>query len=328
MSDYSLDSRNIALLTEHFGFVPIELIDEVINAANELMYRGTKSFQEYLEQRRSRALQQQAEGIVEDDNDHVFARVSDHEIENGMAKLESLLESQIDINFDKYELYTLRNIFHIPSDLVVEGWIKLKHHEGIEFRKDASIEKQKLDEKVLEIKRDIQFELYLRRVLRLHLVRLKKLVKLQKAIAENIRFLSITKFDKDSEEVIKAKGILKSLSPLDQTLLFLIKQTKKSVIQLDKLATKINLDLQTKKFGPNDNDKFIDGRTVRILTKTGVVSSDSSNLSLEGGFDTTMETNTERQSPELDINFSLPSSPELETVHNLVEATTSQESLE
>ena len=45
----------------------------------------------------------------------IFTKVTEDEIEIGMGKLESLLESTIDNNFDKFELYCLRNIFNIPK---------------------------------------------------------------------------------------------------------------------------------------------------------------------------------------------------------------------
>lgn len=47
------------------------------------------------------------------------------EIETGTHQLETLLYSSIDRNFDKFELYMLRNILAIP--LEDAGWIRLKH---------------------------------------------------------------------------------------------------------------------------------------------------------------------------------------------------------
>ncbi|KAL7273933.1 hypothetical protein RUND412_003180 [Rhizina undulata] len=40
------------------------------------------------------------------------------EIENGIHQLETLLENTIDKNFDRFELFVLRNILNIPEDLV------------------------------------------------------------------------------------------------------------------------------------------------------------------------------------------------------------------
>ena len=48
------------------------------------------------------------------------------EIENGVHQLETLLESLVDKNFDKFEIYVLRNVFSVPEGL--EKWIVLKHY--------------------------------------------------------------------------------------------------------------------------------------------------------------------------------------------------------
>jgi kinetochore protein Mis12/MTW1 len=49
------------------------------------------------------------------------------EIEEGVHKLETLLESNVDKNFDKLELYVLRGPLHVPVDLV--PWVRLGHYE-------------------------------------------------------------------------------------------------------------------------------------------------------------------------------------------------------
>lgn len=49
------------------------------------------------------------------------------EIENGVHQLETLLESTVDKAFDKFEIYTLRNILTVPDDLA--QWMRLAHYE-------------------------------------------------------------------------------------------------------------------------------------------------------------------------------------------------------
>jgi len=49
------------------------------------------------------------------------------EIEEGVHKLETLLESNVDKNFDRLELYVLRGPLHVPSELV--PWVRLGHYE-------------------------------------------------------------------------------------------------------------------------------------------------------------------------------------------------------
>jgi kinetochore protein Mis12/MTW1 len=56
--------------------------------------------------------------------DDAEARV---ELENGVHQLETLLEATVDRNFDKFEIYALRNLFKVPDGL--EGWMRLAHYE-------------------------------------------------------------------------------------------------------------------------------------------------------------------------------------------------------
>ena len=49
------------------------------------------------------------------------------EIEEGLHKLETLLEATVDKNFDKFEIYVLRSVLAMPTDLT--NWIRLSHYE-------------------------------------------------------------------------------------------------------------------------------------------------------------------------------------------------------
>lgn len=49
------------------------------------------------------------------------------EIEEGVHQLETLLESNVDKNFDKLEIYVLRNVLHVDEELV--PWVRLGHYE-------------------------------------------------------------------------------------------------------------------------------------------------------------------------------------------------------
>jgi len=60
-----------------------------------------------------------------------------------MHKFETLLESAVDRNFDRFELYALKNLFGVPEKVD----IVLPHYEELDF--DISVEKdQKLDEEL------------------------------------------------------------------------------------------------------------------------------------------------------------------------------------
>lgn len=54
------------------------------------------------------------------------------EIESGTHQLETLLCASIDRNFDKFEIYVLRNILCVrPVD--VRNWMRLSHYEGLDL---------------------------------------------------------------------------------------------------------------------------------------------------------------------------------------------------
>lgn len=60
------------------------------------------------------------------------------EIEAGAHKLETLLGTTIDKNFDKMEVFALRSIVAIPDDL--EAWIRLPHYEACQIYRPSESE--------------------------------------------------------------------------------------------------------------------------------------------------------------------------------------------
>ena len=44
-----------------------------------------------------------------------------------MHQLETLLEATVDKTFDRFEIYTLRNLLTVPDELA--GWMRLGHYE-------------------------------------------------------------------------------------------------------------------------------------------------------------------------------------------------------
>ena len=98
--------------TEFFGFTPISFIDDVINFVNEYLYSAINSLKNYVEENcqmkdASNAKEQQQQ------------QQQQEAIQHGIDQVVSLFESAIDINFDKFELYVLKNIFRIPPNTVL-----------------------------------------------------------------------------------------------------------------------------------------------------------------------------------------------------------------
>ncbi|KAF2657645.1 hypothetical protein K491DRAFT_677113 [Lophiostoma macrostomum CBS 122681] len=139
------------LLTEHFTWPPIALLDEIINHINEILYKCTEAMDTGLSSAPPSALgfaeRAAAEGqmipVDEDGNEeYPGAKL---EIEEGVLKLETLMENAVDKNFDKLEIWTLRNVLCLPrekdggrtgtgtgtGDGGLEQWIRLGGYEDL-----------------------------------------------------------------------------------------------------------------------------------------------------------------------------------------------------
>ncbi|KAI2464985.1 Mis12 protein-domain-containing protein [Annulohypoxylon bovei var. microspora] len=132
------------LLTEHFGYPPVSLIDDIINSINILAERALNSVEQGLLNAPPATLgfkppkASRGGGGVGDAQKQVDpAEAAKDEIESGTHQLETLLCASIDRNFDKFEIYVLRNILCVrPPD--VRHWMRLSHYERLDLSAVAS----------------------------------------------------------------------------------------------------------------------------------------------------------------------------------------------
>ncbi|KAI0598521.1 Mis12 protein-domain-containing protein [Biscogniauxia sp. FL1348] len=134
------------LLTEHFGYPPVSLIDDIINSVNILAERALNSVEQGLLNAPPSSLgfkpkpksKSQRQKKTEDDSGEAQpAEQAKMEIEAGTHQLETLLCASIDRNFDKFEIYVLRNVLCVkPAD--VRDWMRLSHYEGLDFTTTAA----------------------------------------------------------------------------------------------------------------------------------------------------------------------------------------------
>lgn len=104
------------------------LIDDIINSVNNFVYQGVGSLETGLLSTPPEKLGFQAvKAPGEDGAEGIDFPEAKQEIEEGLHKLETLLNSTVDKNFDKFEIYVLRNILSVPADLV--NWVRLGHYE-------------------------------------------------------------------------------------------------------------------------------------------------------------------------------------------------------
>ncbi|KAJ9621388.1 uncharacterized protein PV06_04801 [Exophiala oligosperma] len=121
-----------SLLTEHLQYTPLSLIDDIINSVNNFVYQGVGSLETGLLSTPPEKLGFKATTATGADGaeENEFPEAK-QEIEEGLHKLETLLNSTVDKNFDKFEIYVLRNILSVPADLV--NWVRLSHYQNITY---------------------------------------------------------------------------------------------------------------------------------------------------------------------------------------------------
>ncbi|KAK2605059.1 hypothetical protein N8I77_007935 [Diaporthe amygdali] len=139
------------LLTEHFGYPPVSLLDEIINSINVIAERALASVEQGLlnappqyigfgkppnpaansKSKRKGKQQPPPEDAQLDLSPEAIEQRAHDEISSGTHQLETLLCASIDRNFDKFELYVMRNILCVKPD--DRDWLRLGHYEGLNF---------------------------------------------------------------------------------------------------------------------------------------------------------------------------------------------------
>lgn len=253
------DIKTTSLLTEHFGYPPIALVDDIINAVNEIMYKCTKAIEIYLTERQSKLRQQAG------DQDIVMGEEGNEgsEIEVGTAKLETLLESCIDKNFDKFELYAFRNILTIPPDLVQDGWMRLSHHSDLV--KVDQCEKQciKNNETIARLRTEISTQLKMRSLLNSQKAKAAKLIGHLIKVRNQLCFIS------------EAEESHPQLAPLNENLYFLVSKSNELYRTYEKIRDRFAMPVAEGGISDIDTlgssrDKYIDAKSAKLLSILGV----------------------------------------------------------
>ncbi|KAF1950061.1 hypothetical protein CC80DRAFT_529131 [Byssothecium circinans] len=135
----NLKQQENMLLTEHFSWPPISLLDDIINTINEVLYRCTDTFETGLLSADPALLgfadlyasTSRTPEKDEDGND-VYPEAK-LEIEEGTVKLETLMENAVDKNFDRLEIWCLRNVLCLPREEGVGEWMRLGGYENLQI---------------------------------------------------------------------------------------------------------------------------------------------------------------------------------------------------
>ena len=265
MSDFV---KSTAVLTEHLGYAPIALIDDIINAVNDILYKCTGAMETFLKERYANA-----------------DEIPSDEIQLGTAKLETLLESVVDRCFDKFELYALRNLLVIPPDLISEGWIRLKHHAGIDFSKYSESDNGQLDnnnsnnnsnnnnnndnddlqKQIVQLRQQIYNESHMNFLRTTQLRRILKMLK----ILENYRTSLLLLVSPNDES---AKQALNDIAPLNETLLFLSSQVTDMIAKTSEIQNTLTDGMMSSIKQPlyTPRDDYVDMFAGRAIGSVGI----------------------------------------------------------
>ncbi|KAL1598927.1 hypothetical protein SLS60_008072 [Paraconiothyrium brasiliense] len=123
------------LLTEHFTWPPISLIDDIINTVNDSLYSCNDTLETGLLSADPSFLGFTPRSDESEEQMHERARL---EIEEGAQKLETLMIDAVDRNFDRLEIWTLRNVLCLPREEGFENWVRLSHYEGLKIPPKAN----------------------------------------------------------------------------------------------------------------------------------------------------------------------------------------------
>ncbi|KAJ2508511.1 hypothetical protein IWW47_000573 [Coemansia sp. RSA 2052] len=158
-----------SLIVEHFGFLPISFIDEIINAANDTIYRATDALSKFVEKEQG----------------------SSEATSQAINKAETLLEHAVDKNFDKFELYALRNLFNIPRGL--EDYVVMPHRRADISNGPAvfAVDEAELDKELEAVRRQLVANNLLKTKLQRDTAKVERCVRRLRALNEQLHISEI-----------------------------------------------------------------------------------------------------------------------------------------
>lgn len=239
--------KSTSILTEHLQYPAISLVDDIINAVNEVMYKCTAAMEKYLMEKSM-----------------INGKDYSEEIKIGIAKLESILEQSVDKNFDKLELYVLRNVLRIPQELLDANVFRLAYQRNliIPSESESELSQSQLEEKVKQVES----------VLRIN-QELKKRISNAKTIKQRIgkfKELVTSAFKTHDSGSPEFQQIMESLTPLDDSLKLLTMQLKQLYLESEEKASMdlVHATHQTLVDSGHLRAHYIDRETNRILGPT------------------------------------------------------------
>lgn len=236
--------KSTSILTEHLQYPAISLVDDIINAVNEVMYKCTAAMEKYLLERNKGGGKDYTE-----------------EIRVGVAKLETLLEHSVDKNFDKLELYVLRNVLRIPQELLDANVFRLSYQRDLlipsDVQKTGSI--NQLVEKGRQIEQSLQRNYELSQRLKTGNALKQRIIKFKKLVRQML----------ECEDSPQSQELVRVLAPIDDSLKLVTAQLRQLYIASEEQASmekvlQVHSKFQTQ-HSCDRRSMYIDTETKRIL---------------------------------------------------------------
>lgn len=274
--------KSTVMLTEHLQYPAVSLVDDIINAVNEIMYKCTAAMEKYL-----------LEKHEIDGKDYT------DEIKVGIAKLETLLENSVDKNFDKLELYVLRNVLRIPQDLLDANAFRLKYQRNLVIASESQNKErvEELELKVRQIEQAFEKHEELRRRIQNTKILNIKLKKFKQVLLQVLEC-------KDSE----TREILSSLAPINDSLKLITSQLRQMYLDSEEYGSmeKVNDIVKAKealesKLPTGSRSEYIETRTRLILEKLKIDRVQTEDTNLPNTVRDDAERNADIENPELSL---------------------------
>lgn len=106
---------------------------------NELIFRAVNAVEEGLNNASPETLGFRSDGSFTSATARrdALQEAKQIEIDNGIVQLESLLNATVDKDFDKFEIYTLRNILALGhEEEQLAGWVQLDHYKNLDLSRN------------------------------------------------------------------------------------------------------------------------------------------------------------------------------------------------
>lgn len=203
--------KSTSVLTEHLQYPAVSLVDDIINAVNELMYKCTAAMERYL-----------LDKSVIDGVDYT------EEIKIGVAKLETLLENSVDKNFDKLELYVLRNVLSIPQDLLDAKVFRLAYQRDLKIVDETEQENSVRD--IHDKVHQIELAMDLHRQLTAQI----KSTKLLQSEVQKFKKMLVQLLECREPEM---QEVFRSLKPLDDSIRLITTQLKQLYVESEEYGS-------------------------------------------------------------------------------------------